>query len=285
MGSLMESITSEVVHQPPRILIYGLPGVGKSTLGSTVQNGIFMDLENGIPGRAIPRFTGMTDYNAVMLAMKELLVDDHSYKELVIDSLSRLELLGHSQISTQEGVESIGLIPFGKGYAQADSIFEDFRKTCDTLREQRGMPIIVVAHAEAVTVDDPMTGPFTRMQPQMHKRSLAKFIEWFDLIGYMSVDRIIDKKSSGNREIITSKTTGARVLITEDDGSALAKCRWTLHDEEGKETSRLIIPKEDGYAVIRKALGDAMKFTAAEDKQRRSTTKKAKAKKTEEVEF
>lgn len=278
MGNMIDEITSVPVHLPPRIMVQGTPGSGKSWLASSAPGVIFLDLENGIPGRAIPRFARIEDWFGIMCALKELAADEHDFKTLVIDSLSRAEAFCHKVIADQEGVDSIGLIPFGKGYAVADAYWEEFRKCLDILREQRGMTIIAIAHSEIVEVMDPHTGPYSKAQPQMHKRALAKFVEWFDLIGFLTVDRVIQHKGSGAKEVITSKTTGARVMLTQEDGSAVAKCRWTIEP-------KLTIPKENGFAVIRKALGDAMKSIAAEDLEKLQPKPKKAKKKATEVEF
>jgi len=273
MGNFIDSITSEPVHLPPRILIYAPPKTGKSTLGASASDVVVMDLEKGLPGRAVPRFTGINDYSTLIIAMKELATGEHKFRSLAIDSASTVQAMIHAEICDGANVENIGLIPFGRGYSAAAAYWEEIRKSLDVLREQRGMTIIMIAHSEIVEVRDPVTGPFSKLSPSIDKRALGPLLEWFDLIALLSMDRVVAHKGTGNSEIITSKVTGSRILITQDDGTAVAGCRWDI-------APRIVIPKEDGFAVLKKELSDAMKATAEADIERAKSAPKIETPKT-----
>ena len=46
--SMLESIQSGRESKPPRIMIYGSEGVGKSTFGASAPNAIFVQTEDGL---------------------------------------------------------------------------------------------------------------------------------------------------------------------------------------------------------------------------------------------
>lgn len=47
---MLETIQSDRENRPPRIMIYGSEGVGKSTFGASAPNPIFIQTEDGLGG-------------------------------------------------------------------------------------------------------------------------------------------------------------------------------------------------------------------------------------------
>ncbi len=85
--SLLKSIQSERVAKPPRVLCYGVEGIGKSTLGSQASKPIFIQTEDGLDEINCDRFPLATTLEQVTSALADLQKQEHDYETVVIDSL------------------------------------------------------------------------------------------------------------------------------------------------------------------------------------------------------
>lgn len=103
MSLLSKATKPEGIKQKrPHIVVYGKPGAGKTWAALDFPNAIYMDTE---AGATLPHYTekllksggmyfgteqGAGDFLTVVNLVKELATTKHSYKTLVIDSLSKL---------------------------------------------------------------------------------------------------------------------------------------------------------------------------------------------------
>jgi len=71
----------------PRMLIHGMPGVGKTTFACSAPDPIVIQTEDGLGTLDVPAFPLATDYAQVMEALGSLYQEEHSFRTLVVDSL------------------------------------------------------------------------------------------------------------------------------------------------------------------------------------------------------
>ncbi|MBN1911827.1 MAG: AAA family ATPase [Pirellulales bacterium] len=88
------SVLNDVIQNPspsaPKGIVYGPPGVGKTTFGATAEASILVDCENGagaIPCKRTPYLATWPEIEKWLLAVQR---DEHVYKTLVIDSIDWL---------------------------------------------------------------------------------------------------------------------------------------------------------------------------------------------------
>ncbi len=82
------NVNSGQVISPPRILIYGPPGIGKTTFAAGAgKKSIFIPCEEGADVVGADRFNLCEDVGAVMSALDDLIKEDHDYKVVALDSL------------------------------------------------------------------------------------------------------------------------------------------------------------------------------------------------------
>src|SRR6476660_7853412 len=82
------SIVRATASRPPRLLIHGQEGVGKTTLASQFPAPVFLQTEDGTrSGISIDTFGLLGNFSAVRAALTALASEPHDYRTVVIDAL------------------------------------------------------------------------------------------------------------------------------------------------------------------------------------------------------
>ena len=232
--SMLESIQTGRENKPPRLMIYGQEGVGKSTLGASAPDAIFVQTEDGlgeIDCRKFPLAQNLGDVIAALTALRD---EDHEFRTVVIDSLDWLERLIFDEVCKEFGVRSIEKADggFGKGYVDALVHWRKVLSLLDELRNKRGMMVILLAHAKVERFEDPENTAYDRYAPRLHKHAASLISEWVDAVMFATKRMRVSK--DGDARAIASPIGadgGERVLRTNGSPACIAKNRFGLPNE------------------------------------------------------
>ncbi|MBN2130877.1 MAG: ATP-binding protein, partial [Sedimentisphaerales bacterium] len=179
----MQQIQTGKQSLPPRLLVYGTEGVGKSTLAANAPKPIFIQTEDGLAEIACSRFPLAKSVDDVLAALDSLVTEEHGFSSVVLDSLDWLERLIWDAVCREYGVESIEKADGGyqRGYTHALGYWRKVVDGLDRLRA-RGMVIIMIAHAKVEKFEDPESAPYDRYSPRLHKHAGAMLTEWSDAV-------------------------------------------------------------------------------------------------------
>ena len=215
---------------PPRIVIYGGHGIGKSTLASQFPAPIFISTEDGLDSLDVTSFPRATQINDVVESIKTLIKEEHQFKTVVIDSVDWLiEPLIVSNVESSHEVKDLA---YGKGQMLVAEEFRVILEGHDVLRINRGMNVVLIAHAAVVKFEDPRTEPYDRYQPKLPNRCNALLQEWADVIAFAAFKVIIRKSDTGfNNQKTRGVTTGERLLHFIENPAYAAKNRYGCPDE------------------------------------------------------
>jgi hypothetical protein len=251
--SMLSRVQHEPTIKPPRIVVHGKGGVGKTTFGADARKPLFLPCEEGLGTLKVPALPRPNTYGDVAEALEELLKTKHDFGSLVVDTIDHFEPLVWAEVcrkhtDSKKKYSNIEDFGYGKGYLYADPLWTDFFHGLDALRRERDMTIIILCHNETKTVDDPMIGPYDRITPKLHKRANALLHEWADVVGYLDIERMItEKEGSKGRKMDTIMTTGRRMLYLEDRGGFVAKNRFGL-------PVQIEIPEKEPFNALRREL-------------------------------
>lgn len=217
---------------PRRVLLYGVEGIGKTTFAAMAPDAIFLPTEEGQGDIDCESLPLATTYEQAVAALSALYTEDHKYRTVVVDSLDWLEQLIWHKVCQAKGVQNIADIGYAKGYDLAITFWRDFLAGLSALRQDRGMMIVLIAHAKIERFEDPETQPYDRYMPRLHKRAAAMVQEWCDEVLFATYKVYTKSVEEGyGRTTTTGIGTGVRVLKTTERPANMAKNRLGLPDE------------------------------------------------------
>jgi len=210
----------------PRVCIYGVEGIGKSTFAAGAPAPVFIQTEDGLGSLQVDHFPIATKVSDVLDALSSLFEDDHTFKTVVIDSLDWLENLIWRDIEQKYDAKDLA---YGKGAMIAADKWREILEGLTALRNDKGMIVILLAHVEIKRFDSPETEPFDRYQPKLQARSSALIREWVDAVLFANYKTIVKRDDVGfNKTVARGISTGERLLYTSERPAYQAKNRYGL---------------------------------------------------------
>ncbi|MBI3865539.1 MAG: ATP-binding protein [Planctomycetia bacterium] len=244
---LMQSIQRGRVPMPPRIMVYGTEGIGKSTLASRAPNPIFLQTEDGLHEIDCHKFPLPQSIDEVFAALTDLAGEPHEYQTIVVDTLDWLERLIWDDLCKQFGVTSIEKVDggYGKGYIHALTYWRKLIYRLSLLHVERRMAVILTAHAKVEKFDDPESSPYDRYSPRLHKHACALITEWCDAVLFATRKMRTQTEEAGfsrkrTTAIAIGKDGGERLLRTVGSPACIAKNRYDLDAELPLDWSTLL---------------------------------------------
>lgn len=224
--------------KPPRILIYGPQKIGKSTFGSQSEKPVFIQTEDGLDALGADAFPLSKSYEDVMKNIEQLATQEHDYKTLVVDSLDHLEPLVWKALCKEHNVKTIEevLKGYGKGYVLALDLWREYLTALDYLRDEKGMTIIQIAHAQIKRFESPLTDSYDKYEIKMHKLAAGLLAEKSDIILFANYWVGIVKEAESSRQKDDDKRKraiggGDRILYSEERPAFIAGNRYSLPPE------------------------------------------------------
>jgi hypothetical protein len=231
-ATLMNQISKGRKARPRRVMLYGTHGIGKSTFGAMAKKPIFVPTEDGLADIDCESFPLARSLGEVMAALESLYSGDHDYRTVVIDSLDWLERLIWAEVCADESVENIEKIGYAKGFAFAVDKWRAVLGALDALRSDRGMTVVLIAHAKIEKFENPETVPYDRYSPRLHKLASALVQEWADEVLFATYKVHTIKVDEGfNKAKHNGVSTGERIIRTVERPAHVAKNRLGLPEE------------------------------------------------------
>ena len=229
--SLISSITKGREAQPPRIMIYGSEGVGKSTFAALAPNPVFVQTEDGLSEIDTSKFPLARTFDDVVMQLQAVRDEQHEYGTLVIDSVDWLERLVWDRVCADYGVKSIEKADggYGKGYVHALTYWRQIVSILNDIRSKRGMAVILIAHAAVERFEDPEHAAYDRYTPRIHKKACSLICEWVDAVLFASRRLRVD--STTGKAAPVGADGGERILRTNGSPACIAKNRFGLPTE------------------------------------------------------
>ena len=228
MSISLKDIRKNNFDLPPRVVIHGTPGIGKTTFAAGAPSPIFIQTEDGLGNLAPDAFPLARTFDDVIGAFGALFAEEHDYHTVVIDSLSALETLIWNKVAKDGDKASIEDFGYGKGFTIALDHWHTFLDGINALRDKGIMPVMI-AHTDVVRFDSPETEPYDRYLIKLHKRAFQLLYERADIIGFANYQTAVVKTEAGfNKKVSRGVETGDRRLHLIEKPAYVAKNRYSL---------------------------------------------------------
>lgn len=232
---MLDQIVTGKQRRPPRVVVYGPEGIGKSTFGDSCPDPVFLQTEDGLGELEAARLPLAASYAQFVEQLGAVCGQEHEFKTLVVDTLDWLEKLVWADVCRKESKQSIEEIPYGKGYKLALQQWKEVLAGLDYARNERGMNVVLLAHAKVERFEDPESQGYDRYTLRLHKDADATVREWSDAVLFATRKQRVEKVGTGFNERTIARPIGAdggeRVLRVVGGPACTAKNRYGLAGE------------------------------------------------------
>jgi len=223
-------IRKRTESKPPRIVVHGIHGVGKSHFAANAPAPIFLLTEDGLTNIQVDHFPLAETLDDVWAYMSAIIGEDHEYKTFVVDTLDWLEKLIFKQICADKSVESTEDIGYGKAYVFAMNYWDKFLKGLNKIRD-KGMAIVLLAHNEIKTFSPPDNEAYDRYQIKLHRHAATAIEEWADAVLFANFRTIVKTEKDKQKKTGKAIGSGERILLSSNRPAWRAKSRYPIPDE------------------------------------------------------
>lgn len=223
----LTSVVKGKLEKPPRVLLYGVEKIGKSTFAAGAPSPIFLCSEDGTAELDVARFREPTRWEEVRYAIDTLVRSQHDYKTFVVDTLDWLEPLCWTEVCRKASVPSLEEVGggYGKGFDQARETWRDLLADLDELRHKRGMTIVLLAHSWVKAFNNPEGDNYDRYEMKLNLKTGTIIKEWCDAVLFATYETYAVKNKSGK---VKGVSDGARIVHTQRRGAWDAGNRYDL---------------------------------------------------------
>lgn len=184
-----EITTGESKEIPSKIIVYGVPKIGKSRFAAQFPDPFFINIEDGLQylGKKVRSTPKLTAFDDVTGWLNHILNDEKfTCGRIIIDSLDWVEALAKEKIEKEHGEpitnKAHKAYAYGAGQAMVDEQTNRVFRALDIIYKKKGIPALIIAHSVVRTVDLPTKEPYSRYELKVSKGVAAKSTEWADLV-------------------------------------------------------------------------------------------------------
>lgn len=209
---------------PWAVLIYGTPGIGKSSWASRAPSPFFIDLEHGLDRIDCERSPLIATVKEFIDAVTYAASSD--YATVVIDTADYLEKLLVSQVCETHHQGSLADFGYGRGAVYLASEWAKIVNVIMRLKA-RGKNVIITAHEQIQRLEDPTSEGYDRYTLNIDKKSAPILVAAMDGVFFAHYEKTMQDRDTDKKKK-RAVATGKRLIHTVEGAAFIAKNRFGL---------------------------------------------------------
>ena len=241
------SISTGTIPRAQKVVLYGVEGIGKTTLASQMPDPLFIDTEGGTAFMDVKRVDGVNSWEDLLATVREVAGTPGVCKTLVIDTADWAEQVMIQHILKKNNWDSLESPGYGKGYTYLGEEWAVLLKECNRVIDA-GMNVVITAHAKMRKQELPdEMGAFDRWELKLTRQVAPLLKEWADCVLFCNYKTLVITTENN----VKKGAGGRRVIYTAHKPAFDAKNRHGLPEEMDMAYENI--------AVIFKGTSDAEK--------------------------
>jgi hypothetical protein len=202
-------ITEGPISGAQAVVLYGVSGVGKTTLASQAPSPFFWDTERGTRHLTVKRMavdTLAALEKAAALDPRQLARE--GVRTIVVDTIDAVERLLKQKILQKYRVPSLGSIRYGNGFVYLREEFNRFLIEVLDPYITAGIHVLVLGHSKVKRVQPPgLKEAFDRFELKLDEANCHRLKEWSDSILFFTFDLRISELGEGKPTAVSTKAS------------------------------------------------------------------------------
>lgn len=199
-------------------VIYGKPGVGKTTLAAKKSKSVLFDFERGSKFVEHPLKISVSSLQAFREKLHPIVNDKDRPETIIIDSITAVEKMIQREILAESGAKNLAtaLGGYGNAYKEAVSRFAKLHEFLDG----HFHIVLYIGHVSQTLTPNPFGADYEQYTLQLDSRLREYVFTQVDGVYYYTYDySVIDDKV---------RTSQKRIVITSANEACLCKDRLSL---------------------------------------------------------
>ena len=223
-------IARGIIKSAQKCVIFGVEGIGKSSLAAMFPNSVFIDTEGSTKHMDVSRTPAPSSWTMLLEQVKYFKLNPSVCDTLIIDTADWAEQLCISQICStynKTGIEDFG---YGKGYVYLE---EEFGRLLNSLNDliEIGINVVLTAHAQMRKFEQSdELGAYDRWEFKLEKKTAPLVKEWADMVLFVNY-KTWAVSTEDNGKGPKKAQGGKRVIYTQHHACWDAKNRHGLPEE------------------------------------------------------
>lgn len=215
----MLNIKKGKVETPFKLVLYGLEGIGKTTLANMFPHALFLDLEQGssyIDAQRIDSISTYPELTAALLEMQDRRQDYEEYKTIVLDTGDKVESMISTEVCHRNSKDNLVDIGYGNGFKSVREEWRNLLDKIDMFQRRTGKNMIIICHANLRKIEEPEnSGAYDHWELRCTYGS-DSLKAWADYLFFYKYESLliegdakagVKNKISGGRRVICTKHT------------------------------------------------------------------------------
>lgn len=193
---------------PAKVVIFGVPKIGKTRFAAQSNDVFFLNIEGGLDyiGKKVRSTPKLNTFEEVVDWLRHI-HDSDIFKAgtIAIDSLDWAEQLAQARLIKRYNAQSITdpaikEFAYYKGVLMAAEETMLIMRALDAIYKKKGIKAILIAHSQVKKMDLPNKDPYERNEMKLSKQLGAKVLEWGDLVLFADYSFHVNKEGKTSEQ-------------------------------------------------------------------------------------